>query len=331
MRPLTSTARNPYRIDGPALISFSGGRTSGYMLHQILDAYDGRLPDDVHVVFANTGREVPETLDFVQECSERWGVRVTWVEYRDDGEGFELVSHDSASRNGEPFTALMRKKGHLPNPIMRFCTIEMKIRPMKKFMLSREYEHWNSVIGLRADEPRRVASASKNDDRERWENVMPLAEAGATVAHVTQFWNAQPFDLRLPNNDGKAPLGNCDLCFLKGSKTILGIIRERPELAQWWAEIEEASVAAAIPRANALSIDDAPRTTGGRDEWDDELRLTTERERAEWLARERQKIINGARFRKDRPSYARMIEMARDQGDLFDMLDDNTQPCGCHD
>ena len=34
---------NPYQIEPPALISFSGGRTSGYMLRQILDAYDGRL------------------------------------------------------------------------------------------------------------------------------------------------------------------------------------------------------------------------------------------------------------------------------------------------
>ena len=38
---------NPYLIKGPALISFSGGRTSGYMLNHILEAHGGRLPDDV--------------------------------------------------------------------------------------------------------------------------------------------------------------------------------------------------------------------------------------------------------------------------------------------
>lgn len=36
-----------YKIQGPALISFSGGRTSGYMLHQIVQAHGGTLPDDV--------------------------------------------------------------------------------------------------------------------------------------------------------------------------------------------------------------------------------------------------------------------------------------------
>ena len=66
--------------DGNIQISFSGGRTSGYMLHQILEA-NGSLPDRVQVLFANTGREMPETLEFVRECQERWGVKITWVEY----------------------------------------------------------------------------------------------------------------------------------------------------------------------------------------------------------------------------------------------------------
>ena len=52
---MTEKKINPYLIHGPALISFSGGRTSGYMLKKILDAHSGLLPDDVHVTFANTG------------------------------------------------------------------------------------------------------------------------------------------------------------------------------------------------------------------------------------------------------------------------------------
>ena len=62
---------DPYLIQGPALISFSGGRTSAYMLKQIIDAHRGKLPDDVHVAFANTGKEREETLRFVNECARR--------------------------------------------------------------------------------------------------------------------------------------------------------------------------------------------------------------------------------------------------------------------
>jgi 3'-phosphoadenosine 5'-phosphosulfate sulfotransferase (PAPS reductase)/FAD synthetase len=57
---------NPYTLpDGNVQISFSGGRTSAYMLHQIAEA-NGGIPDRCKVVFANTGREMPQTLDFAQ-------------------------------------------------------------------------------------------------------------------------------------------------------------------------------------------------------------------------------------------------------------------------
>src|SRR6478736_5735630 len=106
---------NPYLITGPALISFSGGRTSAYMLRQILDAHGGKLPDDVHVCFANTGKEREETLRFVHECATRWGVRVRWLEFRSDRkrlpveQRFAEVGYNSASRAGEPFEEIIRR------------------------------------------------------------------------------------------------------------------------------------------------------------------------------------------------------------------------------
>ena len=112
--------------DGNVLISFSGGRTSGYMLHQIL-AENGDLPERCKVVFANTGREMPETLDFVQECSERWNVPIVWVEYRNDNKkhDFTTVNHNSASLNGEPFEAIINHYQRLPDKIRRFCTVSL--------------------------------------------------------------------------------------------------------------------------------------------------------------------------------------------------------------
>ena len=228
-------ARNSYRIGGPALISFSGGRTSGYMLRHILDAHGGRLPDDMRVCFANTGRERPETLDFVQECGERWGVKIVWLEWRDGSAGYEIVNHNSASRVGEPFSALIAKRKLLPNPVTRFCTQELKVRPIKKYMLAEGFEHWSNVVGIRADEPRRVARLRQSDAKQRWDNVLPLADAGVTELDVLTWWRRQPFDLRITSAEG-----NCDLCYLKGAKTLLGILRERPDLARWWAEEETA-------------------------------------------------------------------------------------------
>ena len=42
---------------GNVQISFSGGRTSGFMLYKILEANNG-LPDRAKVIFTNTGREM---------------------------------------------------------------------------------------------------------------------------------------------------------------------------------------------------------------------------------------------------------------------------------
>lgn len=55
---------NPFKLNDRAVISFSGGRTYGYMLKQFIDANNG-LPDDCLVTFANTGKEEEATLEFV--------------------------------------------------------------------------------------------------------------------------------------------------------------------------------------------------------------------------------------------------------------------------
>ena len=128
---------SPYLLpEGNVQIAFSGGRTSAYLLHRIIEANAG-IPEDRCVVsFQNTGREMPETLDFVQECGARWGVNIVWLEYRPDAPFFEVVSHNSASRAGEPFDALIDRKQYLPNKVTRFCTTELKVRPQKRYTRS---------------------------------------------------------------------------------------------------------------------------------------------------------------------------------------------------
>lgn len=228
---------NPYLISGPAVISFSGGRSSGYMLYHILQAHNGILPDDVKAVFCNTGKEMTETLDFIQECSDRWNVPITWLEYNPLSVGkFDIVSHNSASRNGEPFTRLNDAKGFLPNPVARLCTVNLKIRTTISYLKSLGWDYWDNAIGLRADEPRRVAKLKGDTSRET--PLCPMYHAGVTKATVGEFWKNQPFDLRLPNINGKTPFGNCDMCFLKSFPTLMGIMRDKPHLATWWIEQE---------------------------------------------------------------------------------------------
>jgi 3'-phosphoadenosine 5'-phosphosulfate sulfotransferase (PAPS reductase)/FAD synthetase len=221
---------NPFRIDPPFLLSFSGGRTSGMMLQRVLDAWGGTMPVGGHVVFANTGREHAATYDFLEDVERHW-CPVTWLEYRPSG--FAVVTADTASRDGQPFAELIAKRKYLPNPITRFCTSDLKVIPMRKYMASLGQDDFTSIIGLRADEPRRVARLRSDPTRDI---AMPLADAGVTANDVRAFWREQPFDLRLPNDD--PAFGNCDLCFLKGAARVERVIRAEPERAAWWVEQE---------------------------------------------------------------------------------------------
>lgn len=230
------------------------------MLWRILQAHGGTLPPDVVVTFANTGKEMPQTLDFVKRCGDLWGVHIEWLEYQaaaDPQNRWTAVTYENAARNGEPFKALIKAKQYLPNPVTRFCTIELKIRPMKFFAQQvMGWETWTNVLGLRADEPSRVAKSRNNSDV--WDNAMPLAAAGVTKADVARFWLAQNFDLELPNINGKTALGNCDLCFLKSAATISAIIRANPGSADWWIEVEAEALALASKPSGAFFRTDRP-------------------------------------------------------------------------
>jgi len=222
--------------DGNVLISFSGGRTSGYMLHQILEA-NGGLPDRAKVTFANTGREMPQTLDFVQECSDRWNVPITWLEYtKTTGRvGFNIVTRETAAENGEPFKEALQQPKILPNVHRRFCTQELKVKTFKRYLVSIGWKQWTQCIGIRADEKRRV----KTSTEKRWNNWYPLNDAGAAKQTVMAFWKQQLFDLKLWGANGSTPKGNCDGCFLKSEATLAMMWREHPDRMQWWADIED--------------------------------------------------------------------------------------------
>ena len=102
------------------LISFSGGRTSGYMTHQLLNSIPSSV--DARVVFANTGQEDDKTLEFVHNCETRFGWDITWVEAKVDpqkgkGTRHRVTDYKTASRNGEPFEEVISKYG-IPNKAM---------------------------------------------------------------------------------------------------------------------------------------------------------------------------------------------------------------------
>ena len=287
--------RDPFKIDSPTCISFSGGRTSGYMLWRVLQS-NGGLPKEAVVCFANTGKEDEATLEFVRDCQEHWRVPINWLEFRNNEQQFAVVDFSTASRAGEPFEAIIRKRNYLPNPVTRFCTSELKIRTMHKWLRASwrslgwdaEDMEWDQMIGIRADEHRRVSkirTRGHSTETTKETMLMPLADAGVTVRDVGAFWDSQPFNLGLSTFNGRTLAGNCDLCFLKPAAQIQSLIAEKPERAVFWARMEQLGL--------------------------------SEKE-------------SGNIFRSDRPTYSEMIKFTAEQRDMFDKAEEGIA-CFCGD
>jgi hypothetical protein len=230
------TLSGPYLFpEGRVQIAFSGGRTSAYMLHHLLEANGSFDPARVQVVFGNTGREMPQTLDFVRECGKRWGVPIVWVEYRPALPLFEVVDFASASRCGEPFSDLIVRKRALPSQARRWCTSELKVLAAHRYLRSIGWREYSKAVGIRADEAHRMTGDDKDANVTRWR---PLVEAGVTKTQVLAFWDRQCFDLRLPRHSS---LGNCDGCFLKSEVALAALARDYPERHAWWQSQEAAT------------------------------------------------------------------------------------------
>lgn len=218
------------------LVSFSGGRTSAFMAHWLKqnksDVYD------MVFVFANTGLERFETLQFVQKCNYEFELDVKFIEASinpEKGVGTTYHLHQSiltlssVGDHNTPFEQMIKKYG-LPNPSFPHCTRELKTVPIYKF--GKDYfgtSDFYQAIGIRIDEIDRVSK-----DRVKKKLIYPLVSDIPTTKHeVDLFWRKQKFDLELNGYEG-----NCSLCWKKDIKKLALICQERPHDAMAFYALE---------------------------------------------------------------------------------------------
>ena len=208
------------------LVTFSGGRTSAFMAKYIKERY---CNDNLLFVFANTGKEAEATLEFANKCDKEFGLNLVWLEAEINqekgiGTSYKIVDFETANRNGLPFKNAIRKYG-LPSKVYRHCTRELKEVPIHKFAKDYFGSEYLTALGIRKDEEHRLS--------EKPNVIYPLAEINIDERFIREWWKKQPFDLELKDYQG-----NCDLCFQKSVRKRLTIIKENPETAEWWIDIE---------------------------------------------------------------------------------------------
>ena len=220
------------------LISFSGGETSAYMAQWLWN--NKRDEYDMIFVFANTGEENEETLQFVNQCEIEFGFPVVWVEaaprvslfdeivdmclwvFKQDWIGGKIgcrakvVNYLTASRNGEPFEAVIQKYG-IPNMAMPHCTRELKEAPIKAYARSIGWKQYYTAIGIRGDEIDRV-----NAKHKKKRLIYPLLDMRPMDKKKINFWwSTQKFRLQLKGYEG-----NCKVCWKKADSKLYQLSKE---------------------------------------------------------------------------------------------------------
>jgi len=208
------------------LISFSGGETSAYMTWWILTNWCDRY-DEIVIVFANTGQENEETLEFVDQCDRLLfaplGYRVTYIEAiqihgQRKAATFRVVDFDSADRSGAVFEDMIIKYG-IPNRRYPHCTRDLKLSPIQAFSASLGWgKDYDTAIGIRADEIDRMSSS-----RVKFRIIYPLIKQEITKPKVNTWFVTVPFRLRL-----KGYQSNCKWCWKKSLRKHLTLIGENP-------------------------------------------------------------------------------------------------------
>lgn len=243
-------------------MSISGGRSSVMLSKLLIDSkklervdvviggfyvYTKYVNDaeEYIFVFANTSREKELTLLFMRDVEKYWGIKVHWVEAVVDprkgkGTKHKVVSFDTANRKGEVFEDVIEKYG-IPNLMFLHCTRELKTAAIRSFLRYIGWGTWKdykTVIGYRADEPKRTLP----DKMVKLNQVWPLWEWGIKKPDVAFFWNRQPFDLGMYQPKGEEFVdadGNCEVCYKKSDLKLIYQAKSNPNGVDWIREMEK--------------------------------------------------------------------------------------------
>ena len=236
------------------VISVSGGKTSSYLAkHFSADLLMFSLirieanyckPKDNSIVkyvsdkigmdFIATA-ESDKTLYVMRDLEQILGKNIIWV-------------------TGETFEQVIYKKKAIPNLMMRFCTTEMKIKPIFEWWLNRyNGEKVNMYLGIRYDEKERAFDLKTNRRKEekpfrhivgkhengynkwgetQWRNtIYPLINNRISHYHVSEW--AKTTNLVFP------PDSNCVGCFHKDVQQLRKNWDDEPFKMRWFSEMEQ--------------------------------------------------------------------------------------------
>lgn len=158
---------------------------------------------------------------------------------------------------GKTFDEVISRKTGIPNlpqPMRRFCTLEMKVEPLFKYWLSLNIDAWECRFGFRANEKRRAKNTNNrlNEDgllthkgiigkhkngNNKWKEFAyqkpsyPLIKNNIFKDEIQKFWKDKPVRF--------AWMNNCVGCMHKQPMLLKKMMDRHPNKLQWFIDQEE--------------------------------------------------------------------------------------------
>lgn len=183
------------------------------------------VSDKIGIDFIATA-ESDKTLYVVRDLEQLIGKEILWV-------------------SGDSFEKVIEKRKALPNMMWRFCTTEMKMKPIFEYCQNEIKEIVQMQIGFRYDEKERanrenttfkaVVGQSENG-RNKWDEIYwrelsyPMIDDKKTHPTISKWANDS--GLIFPNDS------NCVGCFWKPFQQLRKNWEDEPLKMRWFSEME---------------------------------------------------------------------------------------------
>lgn len=187
----------------------SGGKDSSALAIYLRD----RVPD-MEYFFCDTGAELPETYEFLDKLEVILGRKIERI---------------NAQRGFDHWFEVYR--GALPSPQMRWCTKQMKIKPLEEWIGS---EPTTSYVAIRADERNRKGYVSTKPNITA---VFPFVEDN--IDHEGVLRILDDAGVGLPSYYEWRTRSGCYFCFYQRKAEWVGLADRHPELFEKAKQIEQ--------------------------------------------------------------------------------------------
>lgn len=196
MTNLTSSIERPVRH----LLGLSGGKDSAALAIYMRD----KVPE-MEYFFADTGAELPETLEFVDLLQDYLGKPIVRLNAK------------------KSFDYYLKLNGNfLPTAKARWCTVDLKIKPFEEYVGN---DQSITYVAIRSDEKNRQGYLSKKPNISA---RYPFIEDGIMKDDVFEILKSS--GIGVPKYYSWRSRSGCYFCFFQRKDEWVGLSKKHPEL-----------------------------------------------------------------------------------------------------